>query len=51
MTHLESEKNLVKIEIRPDAEPINSRWYFVPRIDKRGFKIELEGLEKIGVLE
>ena len=43
--------SLVKIERRPDAKPVNLRWYPVPRTNKRTFKIELEKLEKIGVLE
>ena len=43
--------SLVKIERRPDAKPVNLRWYPVPRINKRAFKIELEHFKKIGFLE
>lgn len=41
----------VKIETKPGAKPVNSRWYPVPRINKETFKKELERLESIGVLE
>ena len=41
----------VKIEMRPDAQPVNIRWYPLPIINKRTFKIELERLENIGVFE
>ena len=37
--------------MKPGENPINSRWYTVPRINKHTFKNELERLEKIGVLE
>ena len=41
----------VEIETRPDAKPVNSRWYPVPRIKKLTFKKELERLVSISVLE
>ena len=50
MAHLESGKQK-NIEMRPNAKPSNLGWYPVVRINKHTFKIELEWLEKIGVLE
>lgn len=41
----------VKIELKEDAKPVNSRWYPVPRINKETFKKELLRLVEIGVLE
>ena len=37
--------------MRPDAKPVNTNWYPVPRINKPTFNIELEQLEKIRVIE
>ena len=41
----------VDIELKPDAKPVNSRYYPVPRINKETFKKELLRLVDIGVLE
>ena len=41
----------VDIKLKPDAKPVNSRYYPVPCINKENFKKELLCLVDIGVLE
>ena len=40
----------VDLELKPDSEPFNSRYYPVPRINKETFRRELKRLVEIGVL-
>ena len=40
----------VKLELNPDSEPFNSKYYLVPRITEENFRKELKQLVKIGVL-